>query len=83
MERALAVYDKSAMGYVDYSRVLSQMRQPERALTAARAAVALDPNLPTARRTLADLLVKAGRQTEAETHLRALLELQKLADTNY
>ena len=82
MERALSIYGKSAMGHVDYSLVLSKLNQPERALETARTAVELDPNLSAARRTLAELLLKAGKQTEAETHLRALLELQKPADTH-
>ena len=82
MERALSIYGKSAMGYVDYSRVLSKLRKPERALAAARSAVELDPTLPAARRTLADLLLNAGKQAEAEIHLQALAELQKLADTH-
>ena len=82
MERAISVYGKSAMGQVDYSLLLSKLHQPERALAAARSAVVLDPNLPAARRTLADLLLKAGKQAEAETHLRALVELQKLAGTD-
>ncbi len=81
MERALSVYAKSAMGYVHYSRVLSKLHKPESALAAARTAVELDPNLPVARHTLANLLLKAGKQAEAEIHLRALAELQKLADT--
>ncbi len=79
LERALSVYDKSAMGHVDYSRVLSKVHKPERALAAARKAVELDPTLAAARRTLADLLLKAGKQAEAEIHLRALAELQKPA----
>ena len=82
MERALSVYGKSAMGHVDYSRVLSKLHKPERALAAARSAVELDPTLPAAQRTLADLLLKAGKQAEAEIHLQALAELQKLADTH-
>ncbi len=82
MERALTVYGKSAMGHVDYSRVLSKLNKPERALAAAHSAVELDPTLPAARRTLADLLLKAGKQAEAEIHLQALAELQKLADTH-
>jgi spermidine synthase len=82
MERAISVYGKSAMGQVDYSLLLSKLHQPERALAAARSAVVLDPNLPAARRTLADLLLKAGDQAEAETHLRALVELQKPADSD-
>lgn len=81
MERAVSIYGKSAMGQVDYSLLLSKLHQPKRALAAARSAVALDPNLPAARRTLADLLLKSGNQAEAETHLRALVELQKLAGT--
>jgi predicted Zn-dependent protease len=80
MERALSVYGKSALGHVDYSRVLSKLNKPERALAAARNAVELDPALPAARRALADLLLKAGEQAEAEIHLQALAELQKLAD---
>ncbi len=82
MERALSIYDKSAMGHVDYSRVLSKLNKPERALAAARSAVELDGTLLVARRTLADLLLKAGKQAEAEIHLQALAELQKLADTH-
>ncbi len=82
MERAISVYGKSAMGQVDYSLLLSKLHQPARALAAARSAVALDPNLPAARRTLADLLLKAGEQTEAEIHLRALVELQKPVDSD-
>ena len=82
MERALSVYGKSAMGHVDYSRVLSKLHKPERALAAARSAVELDPTLPAAQRTLADLLLKAGKQAEAEIHLQALAELQELADTH-
>lgn len=82
MERALSVYGKSAMGYVDYSRVLSKLRQPERALEAARSAVELDPDVPAARRTLADLLLEAGRKAEAEMHLQALAELQEPAATH-
>jgi spermidine synthase len=82
MERAISVYGKSATGQVDYSLLLSKLHQPKRALAAARSAVALDPNLPTARRALADLLLKAGKETEAETHLRALVELQKSAESD-
>jgi spermidine synthase len=82
MERALSIYDKSARGHVDYSLLLSKLHKPERALAAARTAVELDPNLPAARRTLADLLLKAGRRAEAEVHLRALPGLQELTDTN-
>ncbi len=82
MERALSVYSKSAMGYVDYSRVLGKLHKPERALAAARKAVELDPTLLAARRTLADLLLKTGKQAEAQTHLRALAELQEPTDSN-
>jgi len=62
--------------------VLSKQGKPERALAAARSAVELDRTLPAARRTLADLLLNAGKQAEAEIHLQALAELQKLADTH-
>ena len=79
MERAISIYDKSAMGQVNYSRLLSRLRQPERALAAARNAVELDPDLPAARRTLAELLRKAGNETGAQAQLRALAELQNTA----
>jgi spermidine synthase len=82
MELALSVYGKSAMGHVDYSQVLSKLNKPGRALAAARSAVELDPTLPAARRTLADLLLKAGKKADAEIHLQALAELQELADTH-
>jgi predicted Zn-dependent protease len=70
------------MGHVDYSQVLSKLNKPGRALAAARSAVELDPTLPAARRTLADLLLKAGKKADAEIHLQALAELQELADTH-
>ena len=82
IERALSVYGKSAMGHVEYSQVLTKLHKSQRALAAARKAVELDPSLPVARRTLADLLLKAGKKAEAEIHLRALVELQGRADSN-
>jgi spermidine synthase len=82
LKRALSVYGKSAMGHVEYSRALSRLHKSQRALAAAREAVELDPTLPVARRTLADLLFKAGKQAEAEIHLRALDELKGLGDPN-
>ncbi len=80
MERAISAYDKSALAHVNYSLALGQMRDMERALQAARTAVDLDPNLIPARRTLAWLLVEAGREQEAETHLRELVKITKGAD---
>jgi len=72
MKRALAVYDGSAAGHVEYSRLLVQLGELEQALEAAQKAVELDPDLRAARRALADLLLKAGRQAEAEIHMSAL-----------
>ena len=72
LKRALAVYDRSAAAQVEYSRLLTQLNQPEPALAAAQKAVDLDPKLRLARRALADLLLQAGRQAEAEVHLREL-----------
>ncbi len=80
MQRAISAYDKSALAHVNYSLALGQMRDMERALQAARTAVDLDPNLIPARRTLAWLLVEAGREQEAETHLRELVKITKGAD---
>jgi len=72
MKRALAAYGGSAAAYVDYSRLLAKMHQPQQAIESARRAVELDPDLREARRVLAELLIKAGRQAEAEPHLWVL-----------
>jgi spermidine synthase len=72
MERALSAYGRSAEGHLEYSRALSRLGRSEPALEAARRAVELDPDLSEARRTLAQLLLRAGESAEAAAHLRAL-----------
>jgi len=72
LKRALAAYGGSAAAYVDYSRLLAKTHQPHQAIEAARKAVELDPDLREARRVLAELLIQAGRSTEAEPHLWVL-----------
>jgi tetratricopeptide (TPR) repeat protein len=75
MRRALAAYDGSAQGHLEYSRLLGRLHETEPALEAARRAVELDPDLPAARRTLAQLLLRAGKPAEAQSHLQALRDL--------
>jgi len=77
MKRALAVYDRSAAAYLEYSRLLDTMREPRQALEAARKAVELDPDLPGARRALAELLLKAERPAEAGSNRQALREREE------
>jgi spermidine synthase len=72
MKHAVAVYGRSAAAYLEYSRLLAKLHEPEQALAAARTAVELDPNLREARRVLVDLLLQAGRRAEAESHGGAL-----------
>jgi len=74
MKRALAVYDRSAAAYLEYSRLLDRMREPRQALEAARKAVELDPDLRGARSALAELLLKAGTPAEAGSNRQALRE---------
>ncbi len=78
LKRALGAYDKSASVYLDYSRALARLAQTQPALAAARRAVALDPTLLAARRTLADLLIDDGKPQEARPQLQALRELRDL-----
>ena len=75
LRRALSAYEKNASAHVDYARTLASLKQPRAALEAARRAVELDPELPAARRTVAELLLAAGETDAAAPHLDALTEL--------
>ena len=66
MGRALAAYDKSAAGYLEYSRLQALLGKQDTALEAARRAVELAPELPAARSTLARLLTRSRKGGEGQ-----------------
>jgi spermidine synthase len=75
MGRALQAYDRSATGYIEYSRLQALLGRQQAALEAARRAADLEPDLAAARSTLARLLIDAGQGREAQQHLRALRDI--------
>ena len=72
----LQAYDKLAMGHVEYAQDLGRIGELDRGMESARRGVALDPNLIAARRVLAGLMIRAGRQEEARAQLRAILAVE-------
>lgn len=73
--QAVALSPSAAPLYDTLAQALSAEGQWDRAIVAAKRALQLEPGRPTYRLSLAKILVKAGRQTEASSEIAILSKL--------
>jgi tetratricopeptide (TPR) repeat protein len=75
LEQALSLDKENARAYWLYGRILVTMGQSEKAATAAKRAVQLDPDDCRYRVTLAQVMAQAGQLTEALAEARKAAEV--------